>query len=40
MLDVPTLKTSRPILPTFLWVATKSVSGPEGPRLIEPPRRI
>ena len=39
-LPVRTLKTLRPILPTFLWVATKSANGPRGPRLIEPPRRV
>ena len=39
-LPMRALKTLRPILPTFLWVATKSVSGPKGPQLIEPPRRV
>lgn len=39
-LPMPALKALRPILPTFLWVATKSADGPKGPRLVEPPRPV
>lgn len=39
-LPVPAMKTLRPILPTFLWVATKSGNTPKGPRLVEPPRYL
>lgn len=34
------LKTMLPVLPGFLWVATKSGGVPQGPDLIEPPRRL
>jgi SAM-dependent methyltransferase len=39
-LPMPALKALRPILPTFLWVATKSAGGPRGPKLAEPPRSV
>lgn len=37
---MPALKALRPILPTYLWVATKSPDTPRGPALTEPPRSV
>lgn len=34
------VKAISPILPTFLWVATKSDRSPEGPPLAEPPKKL
>lgn len=39
-LPASAMKTLRPILPTYLWVAAKSVGGPKGPRLAEPPSHV
>ena len=38
-LPMPVLRALQPIIPTFLWVATKHGQPPAGPALKEPPRR-
>jgi ubiquinone/menaquinone biosynthesis C-methylase UbiE len=39
-LPLPVLRAARPIVPTFLWVATKHDAGPAGPALRCPPERV
>jgi hypothetical protein len=34
------LKPLLPILPTYIWVASKSPRDPSGPRLRTPPERV
>jgi SAM-dependent methyltransferase len=34
------VRTLRPIIPTFLWVATKTPRPPAGPALVSPARRV
>jgi SAM-dependent methyltransferase len=33
-------RVARPLMPTFIWVGTKSAQEPAGPRLRRPPRRL
>jgi SAM-dependent methyltransferase len=39
-LPEPAVRTLRPIIPTFLWVATKTPRPPAGPTLISPAERV
>lgn len=39
-LPAPAVKALRPIIPTFLWVATKSQLSPAGPPLLDPAVRV
>jgi hypothetical protein len=34
------VRTLRPIIPTFLWVATKTPRPPAGPELVSPARQV
>jgi ubiquinone/menaquinone biosynthesis C-methylase UbiE len=39
-LPMPVLRALRPVIPTFLWVATKQDTPPAGPTLACPPSRV
>ena len=39
-LPIPVLRALRPIVPTFLWVATKQDAAPAGAPLASPPARV
>jgi len=39
-LPTQAVRALRPIIPTFLWVATKTPSRPAGPSLVRPPERV
>jgi ubiquinone/menaquinone biosynthesis C-methylase UbiE len=39
-LPMPVQKALRPIVPTYIWVATKTPQDPRGPGLAEPPVRV
>jgi SAM-dependent methyltransferase len=39
-LPLPVLRALRPIIPTFLWVATKDAAAPAGAPLTSPPERV
>jgi hypothetical protein len=39
-LPMPAIRALRPVIPTFLWVATKTSLSPAGPALITPPEPV
>lgn len=39
-LAAATARVARPVVPTFLWVASRTPREPAGPALVRPPRRV